>query len=433
MGGIGNHNFDAQSHEQLYEKIHGGPGHSAAQAVDDAWNSFRAVMGNAKSELESAIRDAGVVWVGAAGERFTGSAAPLAQWAEDARVAGVETHNAFSAQTSHYSGAQTRMPEPLEVTSTANDDFFGIPAGFTHLVGGQTDQDVQEQQANEAKREAVRVMNGYRDGASSAVSLLGTFTPPPQVTTQVTEPTFERSEAQSRYSQQFSDGQWSSTTSTDTGRTTSPQPQQPVSAPPAVAPTGGETNTSAVGTTPDVVPRPGPTPITPPPYTPGPPQPPVAVPPPGMIRPNPVPGFYDRRTPSGGNPPNSNPGKGTGPGVPKGFGGSPRGGAPGFGGGLPGVPGRPGHGGLPFGPGSSSGIAGDQHASRAGTSSAAAAGAKGAAGNPMVGGMAGAPQGGQGEDDIEHKAAPYLEELDDVWGQDSMPRVAPPVIGDDGP
>ncbi|MDU0294926.1 hypothetical protein NUG22_37470, partial [Saccharothrix longispora] len=83
-------------------------------------------------------------------------------------------------------------------------------------------------------------------------------------------------------------------------------------------------------------------------------------------------------------------------------------------------------------PGSSSGIAGDQHANRAGTGGVAA-GARGAAGGPMMGGMAGAPQGAQGEDDIEHKTAPYLEELDDVWGQDSMPRVAPPVIGDDGP
>ncbi|MGW4113163.1 hypothetical protein ACWEFJ_20020 [Actinosynnema sp. NPDC004786] len=54
-------------------------------------------------------------------------------------------------------------------------------------------------------------------------------------------------------------------------------------------------------------------------------------------------------------------------------------------------------------------------------------------GTPMVGGMAGAPQGGRGEDDVEHKAAPYLEEPDDVWGEDSMPRVAPPVMGDDGP
>ncbi|MEV1115089.1 PPE domain-containing protein [Actinosynnema sp. NPDC049800] len=419
MGAIGDHNFHAQSHEQLYKKIHGGPGHSAADAVNDAWNGFRAVMGNAKSELESAIRAAGAVWVGAAGEQFTGSTAPLVQWAEDARLAGVKTHDAFTVQTSLYGGAKNVMPEPVKVTSTANDSFFGIPSGLKHLVGGQTDQDIQEKQAQEAKNHAVDVMNSYRDGANVALHSLGTFVPPPQVTTQVVEPTFQQSEAQSQYSQQFSDGQWNGNSSTGTSRMPS-QTQQPVSPPPSVAPIGGDTSTSAVGTTPDVTPRPGPTPITPPPYTPG-PQPPVAVPPPSMIRPNP--GFYDRRTPPGGNPP----GKGVGPGVPKGFGGNSPGGAPRFGG-LPGIPGQPGHGGQPFGPGSSIGVGGDAHANRA---AAGAAGTRGAAGSPMMGGMGGAPQGGQGEDDIEHKAAAYLEELEDVWGVDSGPLVAPPVIGDD--
>ncbi|QQQ78039.1 PPE domain-containing protein [Saccharothrix sp. 6-C] len=419
MGGIGNYNFHAQSHKQLYEKIHDGPGHSAAQAVDDLWNSFQVVMGNAKSELESAIRDSKAVWVGVAGEKFTGSTAPLVQWAEDALTAGAATQKSFDDYTKQYIDAETRMPEPVEVTSTANDKFFGIPAAIVHKLDGQTDQDIQEKQAQEAKNHAVDVMNSYRDSAAATVDRLGTFVPPPQVTTQVTEPTFQQSEAQSQYSRQFSDRQWNG----DTGTSRMPsQPQQPV--PQAVAPTGGDTSTSAVGTTPDIAPRPGPTPITPPPYTPGPPQPPVAVPPPGMIRPNP--GFYDRRTPPGGNPP----GKGTGPGVPKGFGGNPAGGTPRFGGGLPGVPGQPGHGGQPFGPGSSTGVGGDAHTNR--TAQAGAAGARGAAGSPMTGGMAGAPQGGKGEDDIEHKAAPYLEELDDVWGEDSMPRVAPPVIGDDG-
>ncbi len=394
--------------------------------MDDAWNGFRAVMANTKSELESAIRDAGAVWVGAAGEQFAGGTAPLVQWAEDVRTAGVETHNSFAAQTSYYSGAKTRMPEPREVTSTANDDFLGIPAGFTHLVGGQTDQDVQEQQANEAKREAVRVMNGYRDGASSAVDTLGAFTPPPQVTTQVIEPEFEQPEAQRQYSQQFTEGQWSTTAPTEPNRTTSVPPQQPVSTPPTIASVGGDdTNTSGIGTPPDLTPRPTPTPVPPPAHTPGPPQPPIGVTPPGMIRPNP--NRYDQRTPPANNPPRRGPVTGT----PRGLGGNlpggaPQGGTPRFGGGAPGQPGMPGQ---PFGPGSSSGVgAGDTQANRAATGPA---GARGAAGSPMMGGLAGTPQGGQGEDDIEHKSAPYLEELEDVWGEDSAQRVAPPVIGDD--
>ncbi|MBP2334575.1 hypothetical protein JOF41_000753 [Saccharothrix coeruleofusca] len=433
--GIGNHNFDAQSHQQLYDKIHGGPGSSAAQAVDDAWNGFRAVMANAKAELEAAIRDAGAVWVGAAGEQFTGSAAPLVQWAEDARQAGVATHQSFQAQQSYYTGAVTRMPEPVQVSSTANDDWLGIPAGFTHLVGGQTDQDIQEQQANEAKREAVRVMDGYRDGASSAVAALGAFTPPPRVTTEVAEPHFEQPEAQRQYSQQFSDGQWSTTSATEQSRSTRQTTQQPtqqqVSTPPALTPVDQDTtDTSAVGPRPDLVPRPGPLPTPVPSPTPTPPPiggPPIVGPmPPGLVPPKPMPPGRDRigNQDSRVNGPGSGPAKGTGVGSPRGFGVAPR-----FGG-LPGQPSLPGQPPLP---GPTSGIGGgDVHTGRPGTTpGSAAAGVRGAAGAPGMGGIAGAPQRGQGEDDLEHKAAPYLEELEDVWGQDDIPRVAPPVIGDD--
>lgn len=54
-----------------------------------------------------------------------------------------------------------------------------------------------------------------------------------------------------------------------------------------------------------------------------------------------------------------------------------------------------------------------------------AAGKGGAAGAGVGGGAPGAK--GEGEDDIEHKAADYLVETDDVFGDERM--VAPPVIG----
>jgi hypothetical protein len=407
---LGGHNFDAQSHQQLYDKIHKSVDPSTAQAIDDAWNNFRAVMGNAKAELESAIRSAGAVWVGSAGEQFTGSTAPLVQWAEDARVAGVETHKSFQAHQSHYLGAKNRIPEPVQVTSTANDDFFGIPAGMTHLVGGQTDQDVEEQKSNEAKREAVRVMKGYDDGSSSAVNTLGAFTPPPQITTEVAEPKFDQPPAQRQYSQQFADGQWSTTSTSQPGQWTPPQQQlqQPVNTPPTLPPAANDntdnTDTSAVQPPVDV--RPGPTPpITPPVHTPGPtPQPPTTgpVPPPSFVRPNPV------------GSPSWRGGTNTGAGTPK------------LGSGLTG---QPGHAGQQVGRGPAAGVG--SFGADAGRGGAAMTGARGAAGASGAGGMAGGPQRGQGDEDTEHKTADYLEELRDVWGEDDLPMVAPPVIGDD--
>lgn len=414
-GSIGNHNFDAQSHRQLYKKIHGGPGYPAAQTVDDAWTEFLDVMKSAGSELEAAIRQSGAVWQGAAGERFTSSNAPLVQWADDARTAAIVTRASLESQALSYLDAKGRMPEPVEVTSTANDDFWGIPAGFTHLVGGQTDQDLQEARAQEAKRLAVAVMNGYRERASAAVDSLGEFVPPPSVATQVVEPaTVERSEMQQT-------------------RITTPRRLTSVDGEPGYVEPGGSTaaeshdldrtGTSAVAPPQEVHSRPTPGTVT----TPSPAPAPSATTPVGVPltnRPsasvvNPFPGV-----------PGSSPGKAAKGGAPRGFGGGTSGRvATGMGGGGA----RPfSPGGTPAtptpGPGGSTGVGNDPHTNR---STAAPARGAGATAGPPATGLAAAPQTTKGEDDREHQTAPYLEELDDVWGEDSVPRVAPPVIGED--
>ncbi|GAA2683800.1 MULTISPECIES: PPE domain-containing protein [Actinosynnema] len=418
--GLGSANFDAQSHQQLYDKIHDRVGTSAAQVVDDAWNSFRAVMGNAKSDLQTAIEKAGAVWVGAAGERFTSASAPLVQWAEDARAAGVATHHSFQAQHSSYSGTAVRMPRPVEVTSTANDDFWGVPAGFTHLVGGQTDQDVQEAQALEAKREAVRVMVEYQSAAVSAVDALGTFTPPPSVATQVAEGTSarpddvrerlvdhagerdggpEREEAGGRTGIEARDdgagrGEPGTSSEPRTGGGTSSAPLPGVTSP------SGSTHTSGSLPAPASHPQ----------------QNPAAAPAP----PSGLPGGWAGAVAAGR-------GGGAGGGMGRVGGGTP--GPGGFGGGPPSSPGA-GRG-TPGSAGPSTGVEHGAPATR--PTGASPSATRGATGAPGATGPLGSPQRGRDEDDLEHRSADYLEELDDVWGQDGLPKVAPPVIGDVGP
>lgn len=407
-GAIGNHNFDAQTHRQLYDKIHGGPGYSAARTVDDAWGKFLDVMDTARAELEKAIRASGAVWQGAAGEGFTDSNAPLVQWADDARAAVVASRASLESQALSYVDAKGRMREPVEVTSTANEDFLGIPAGFTHLVGGQTDQDVQEAQAQEAKRFAVAVMNGYRDRASAAVESLGEFTPPPSVTTQVVEPTaVERS------------GRPENPTSTQE-RTTSEE-ERPGPAEPSVhaAPEAGDvdrTATSAVTAPSDTPPRSTPGQVTPPQHAPAPPTTsPVGIASPASRssathRPTGRPGGSSAKPGSGAKGGTS---RGAGGGAVKPYSSGPHGGsaaAP-----------------AP-GPGGSSGVGNESPANR--TSTAAAV--RGVTGSPPpAGGLTTAPRTADGEDDLDHETAPYLEEVEDVWGVDAVPRVAPPVIGED--
>jgi hypothetical protein len=401
-----NHNFDAQSHEQLYDKIHHDAGSDLAEATNNAWLSFRAVMANAKSDVDTAVRDAKAVWTGSANESFSGGMAPLVQWAENARAAGVASHNAFLTQLSHYNGTKDRMPKPVQVTSTANDDYLGIPAGFTHLVGGQTDQDVEEQQANEAKREAVRMMTDYQGGAGEAVSNVGEFTPPPTVTLDVPAPRVEQSEAQQQYGHEFNAR--FSTADTDTTGTSSSTSSTPNDvAPPPTAQQRDQDTTHLSDATAPPVPRPDPLPAT---GTTSPSQsPPTTA--------LPVAGPRGSSTGSGG------PGAGlTGSGVRTGS-GTPRGSSTPKAGGPP-LPGRPGRqSGGQLGRGASSGVNDPHLAGRPGATGASAKGGTGA-------GVGGAPQRGQDDEDLEHKAAPYLQEIDDVWGENDV-LVAPPVIGDD--
>ncbi|ACU38363.1 PPE domain-containing protein [Actinosynnema mirum] len=439
--GLGGANFDSQSHRQLYDKIHDRAGASAAQVVDDAWNSFRAVMGNARSDLQTAIEKAGAVWVGAAGERFTSASAPLVRWAEDARAAGVATHHSFQAQRSSWSGTATRMPAPVEVTSTANDDLWGVPAGFTHLVGGQTDQDVQEAQALEAKREAVRVMVEYQTAAMSAVGSLGAFTPPPSVATRVAEGSVARPEevragerdgGPRREDVGAAGMQPRDVGSGTTGQSASSTPGAggPPPSLPGVTGPSGSTHTSGSAQAPAPHPQQGPT-STP-------------LPQGGL------PGGWAGGLPGGA--PRSGAGRGPGGGGgggagrpggavgggtrgPGGFsGGGGTRGTGGFGGtgGLGGHPSSPTpHRGTPAFPAAQT--TGVEHGAAHPTRPTPPSATRGAPGAPGAAGPLGSPQRGRDEDDLEHKSAEYLEELDDVWGQDGLPKVAPPVIGDVGP
>lgn len=76
-------------------------------------------------------------------------------------------------------------------------------------------------------------------------------------------------------------------------------------------------------------------------------------------------------------------------------------------------------------PGGMPGMGSGPDGVRGGAMGSGAGAGKGGAAGAGAGGAHG--QKGEGEDDLEHKAADYLVETDDVFGDERM--VAPPVIG----
>ncbi|GGM40126.1 hypothetical protein GCM10012275_08850 [Longimycelium tulufanense] len=466
----GRYHWDGYSHRQLYDMIHGGslctpdgsivpaasPG-GGGPAPSGAWKEFVTLMQNAEERTNQALSKAGAEWEGQAADAARMGITPLAQWANDAGTAGQASQAGVTEQVDSYSSAKNKMPEPVPVTSTANSDWGGIPAGITHLVGGQTDQDKQEQAAQNAKAEAVRVMGGYESNSSSATSRLGQFTPPPEVVVDVPSPQPTGSTIDGGPGTVSPGGGGGHTWG---GPGTSGGGQHSVAPPPSGGSnwTGGVATPPAAGTDPASV--------TPPPTT-----NPAAFPPGSSGGPGAMP-------PGTGVPPTGQPpggGPGYGPGGPYGGPyvgpyGRPGTGGPGASGGNPGVSGR-GPGGMGgrfggpaggFGPGGSGGSGGfgpggsgyggpGQGGGRPGmgpgsgfgagafgAEEAAARGAAGARGPAGPGGAGmGGPMGaagarGKGEEDKEHRAPSYLEEDEDIW-TGGINKVAPPVIGERPP
>lgn len=402
--GIGDYNWQAWSHQDLHKMINGadagligmvalpsGRGVAGGTEAAEAWNRFTTLMSDLTQRTTDALARAGVGWEGQAADTAQSGITPLAQWADDAHTAGVATGDGTTELVDYYTSARNAMPEPVSTNSTANTDFLGVPAGFTHLLGGQTDQDKQERAAQEAKIEAVRVLESYRENSATTTAKLGAFVAPPNVVTAVgvtnpeveqVQPPRDASVPELGTANSFRSN---NTTTTSTGQDDSTTRPSDVTLP------------SNVTTEP--VNRP---------LTPAPVAPPAATPHLQQV----VSGLP--MTAPGNRPPTASGGtnaRRTGGGVAATKGG--------IGGSTESLRG-----------GKGSGVLGGPSTSR--PTAGQAGQATGAKGQSAMGlGPAGAARGGQNEEDLEHFNPDYLHDShDEFWGAEPEKLVAPPVIGE---
>lgn len=392
------HHWDGYSHQELYDRIHGkggfflsgGAGVSGAAGAQDGWAELATLMAQARERTEAALAKAGAVWEGDAADAMRAGVTPLAQWADDAHIASTASQSSTDIHVSAYAGAKNQIPEPIPVTSTANGDYGGVPAGFVHLFGGQTDQDKQEAAAQEAKAEAVRVMAGYEGESGVAQASVGQFVPPPSVTVNVAP-------SQPKGGDVIPVGvsEWpTSGKSIDDRVRSGPGPTPPPGGSPAPSPGVASTSSS---TTPSTVST-----VVPPSVN------PVVT---GLIPDQQRPGSLSVLSgglgvPAGG-PSASSAGRAGSSRTERGPGGTgrgPGGAGPGAGGARGGAPGE---------------FANERVAGRSGV-----AGARGANGMGLARNRA------EGDEDKEHQSAEYLRDFHDGFWDDSPP-VAPAVIGDE--
>ncbi|WP_394615008.1 PPE domain-containing protein [Lentzea sp. JNUCC 0626] len=415
------HRFQGYGHPELYKMINSGPGVSVSIPVEAGWKKIAATLAQIDTDLHEGLKKMGADWESDASDVAQGALSPLAQWAGFAETGATTMESSARLQGEYIADARKKMPEVVPVTTEKPgmlDMAVGAltgPVGMAHVVGQQIDHERQEAAADNAAAQAVKVMEDYQSDSRWNSSTLGDFPTPPTVVID-TPPPGDTGTGSTRvgYTQTSSGAPTGTTNSHVSTSGVQYQPQQQVSTGWTPPPT--DTTHTSWTQPPTTTPTPPPTYTPPPTNTPHPTPTPTPVPPGGPV-------FTRPGTTGTGGP--GGPGSGTLRGGQLGTGGSGKAFGP-----MSGSLGASGQQGAmkPVGMsgGGMSGVHGPDGGMRGGAAgSGAGAGKAGAAGAGGAGGAHG--QKGEGEDDIEHKAADYLVETDDVFGDERM--VAPPVIG----
>lgn len=405
------HRFQGYAHPELYKMINSGPGVSASIPVEQGWKKIKETLAQIDGDLHTALTKMGAGWESDAADAAQGALSPLAEWAGYAEKGSGTMESSARLQGEFIADARKKMPEVVPVT-TEKPGFLDIaggvltgPVGMAHVVGQQVDHERQEAAADNAAAQAVKVMEDYQSDSRWNSSTLGEFPDPPQVVIDTPPP----------------------------GNTGTENTRVGYSSTGTYSPSGNTGTTNPSWTTPPSTPQNQTTGWTPPPptdtthtsWTQPPSTPPVAPPPTNLPHPTPTP-TPTPQPPVAPGPVFTRPSTG----VPGGGSGGVRGGQLGGGkafGPMSGSLGGSGQQGSMKPGGMMPGMGSGPDGMRGGAMGAGAAGGKGGAAGAGMGAGGAHGQKGEGEDDIEHKAADYLVETDDVFGDERM--VAPPVIG----
>ncbi|MFJ8964844.1 PPE domain-containing protein [Lentzea sp. NPDC102401] len=175
---MADHRWQGYSHKELYERIHAGPGASASFASMERWQGVSAALTEINDDLHSGIALSGAKWQGKAADLAQAGLNPIAAWADSARTGSDVMRYSAELQAGYVSKARADMPAPVNVTA---EQPGALVSGITHLFGGQTDHEKQEAAQDAAERRAREVMSTYASSTTANTSTLGQFTQPPQL------------------------------------------------------------------------------------------------------------------------------------------------------------------------------------------------------------------------------------------------------------
>ncbi|MDX8030956.1 hypothetical protein SK803_12070 [Lentzea sp. BCCO 10_0856] len=394
-------NYPAQEHEHMQNLTTQNYDPNAATEVIDAWTKFGTKFRELANDFHKIVNDSQGGWNGAAAEGVRQALTKVSKFADETGTAFHSTAGAIAVQRDAAVQANRSMPTPVEFSPLKIAGKWGAAAVIAPpaMIGGAVEMISTHNEKQEAKQEAVRVMQQRDTTMMSAAQSM----PAMDATPEVTKDQGVTQTSSTTHSQSLSNA-------------STFRPPANTGMPPGSS-NNGTTNPAWVAP-----------PSTPPNVPPGNNQ---SLPPGGQNRPliAPLSGFPPGSRPPGGGqagrPPGGGAGRppGGGPGMRPGGSGGTGGGGAGRGMGPGGMAGAAGRGMGSFGPATPGGGAGVMGPGGGPGGAGAGAARGGAAG---AGGMGAGGGAGKGEEDKEHKSN-YLIPTDEFFDDDRM--VAPPVIG----
>ncbi|GAA4026138.1 hypothetical protein GCM10022247_58640 [Allokutzneria multivorans] len=161
-----NRNWMAIPHTTLYNKIHAGPGPNGHLNSMIFTGELMKQLGDASTSLSDALTSLGAAWEGEAAERATGKISSFKSWTAAACTSTHGRGQSIADQMNAFVHARNSMPEPKDVPTLEQ---LGNSNALRDLFQLKQDREVLEGAANEAHREAARVMQAYADAVNKPV------------------------------------------------------------------------------------------------------------------------------------------------------------------------------------------------------------------------------------------------------------------------
>lgn len=171
--------WQGYSHQELYDQLNSGPGAGAATPAVDTWAGMSQALDELRQDISSGVNSSGASWEGMAADSARSALGPLGDWAQQASTAADMMRISTELQGSLLAKARADMPAPVQVTAEQPN---GVATALLHLIGEQTDHEIQEAAANAAEQKAFAVMAQYESGTFDNTATLGDFGQPPDLT-----------------------------------------------------------------------------------------------------------------------------------------------------------------------------------------------------------------------------------------------------------